>query len=479
MSLCKRVIARLDVKGSRLIKGVRFEGVRVIGDACLAATKYASEGIDEIFYSDAVASLYGRNGLAEVLRETTKEVFVPITAGGAIRSVEDGRKLLAAGADKLAINTAGVSNPKLIKDLALRFGRQCVVVSIQARRRDNKKQWDVMIESGREKANIDLIDWIKEVQDIGAGELLITSVDKDGTGSGPDNDLIEFVMPYIDVPMIFGGGYSSTIHIQDTFSTHNKLSAIALGWSLHFQKLSIADAKQSLEKSNCLTRPIPQYRNNYTSKSKKNIGIIDYGMGNVQSLINAIEELGARPILTKEPSSIEDLDLWALPGVGSFPEGMKQLERINLIEQIKERATQGLPILGICLGMQLLFKNGYEDQFCQGLGIFPGSVERLPSKDNDGSEIPWPHVGWNTISPCRSDESFHEFSQIYQYFVHGYAVRQPAENLTNVLFESTYGQQNFISGIRKDNVIGIQFHPERSGQNGLRLLSKIIQELTL
>ena len=154
MSICKRVIARLDIKGVKLIKGIRFEGVRVISNAYEAAKNYAKCGIDEIFYSDAVASLYERNGLDELLKQSCKEVFVPITAGGAIRSVQDGRKLLLSGADKLAINSAAVKNPELINDLANAFGSQCVTVSIQARRSYSSTGWDVMIESGRERSDM-------------------------------------------------------------------------------------------------------------------------------------------------------------------------------------------------------------------------------------------------------------------------------------------------------------------------------------
>ena len=214
MNLCKRVIARLDVKGTRLIKGVNFEGLRVLGDACSIAKKYAEQGVDEIFYSDAVGSLYGRNSLVEVLKATTKNVFVPITAGGAIRSVEDGRKLLAAGADKLAINTAAVNDPSLITNLALKFGRQCVVASIQARKSINADNWDVMIESGRERSGLDILEWIEKLQELGAGEILITSVDKDGTQSGPDYELYKRVYPLIKVPFIFGGGFSTVKHVN-------------------------------------------------------------------------------------------------------------------------------------------------------------------------------------------------------------------------------------------------------------------------
>ena len=216
MSSCKRIIARLDVKGKKLIKGIRFEGLRVIGDACIAAENYAKKGIDEIFYTDAVASLYGRNGLDEILRETTKKVFVPITAGGAIRCVEDARKLLAAGADKLAINSAAIKDPSLISKLSKKFGKQCVVVSIQVVYKGNSK-WEVMIESGREKTSIDLLEWINECQNLGAGEIILTSVDRDGTETGPDFSLLDKIIDNVKVPLVFGGGFASQDDLIEVF----------------------------------------------------------------------------------------------------------------------------------------------------------------------------------------------------------------------------------------------------------------------
>ena len=164
--LCKRIIARLDVKGNKLIKGIRFEGVRVLGDPNAAARKYVKDGADELLYIDAVASLYGRNSISRILKITSNEIFVPITASGGIRSVEDAKELIMAGADKIAINTAGLKDPKLIKNLVETFGSQCVVISIQARRRFGEKSWEAMTEMGREKSGKDALDWIKEVQEI-------------------------------------------------------------------------------------------------------------------------------------------------------------------------------------------------------------------------------------------------------------------------------------------------------------------------
>ena len=156
--LSKRIIARLDIKGRKLIKGIRFEGVRVVGEPNSAAIKYAKDGADEILYIDAVASLYGRNSISNILKDASNKIFIPITASGGIRSISDARKLIYAGADKIALNTAAVANPKLIKDLVETFGSQCVVISIQARKKSSEKSWEVMCEMGREKTGKDVLD---------------------------------------------------------------------------------------------------------------------------------------------------------------------------------------------------------------------------------------------------------------------------------------------------------------------------------
>ena len=474
MSLCKRVIARLDVKGTRLIKGINFEGLRVLGDACLIAKKYAEQGVDEIFYSDAVASLYGRNSLSEVLTTTTKNVFVPITAGGAIRTVEDGRNLLAAGADKLAINTAAVKNPELIKQLALKFGRQCVVVSIQARKSHIKDSWDVMIESGREKSGLDLLDWITKIQDLGAGEILITSVDKDGTNEGPDYELFQKTSSIIKVPLIFGGGVASTNHIKKIIDSNYNFSAITIGSALHHEKLFLKDVKNSYEQNNQQIRPLITLKDVPILRKKYKIAIIDYQMGNVQSLINAIEKIGGQPILTNSPQSL-DSDLWILPGVGTFPEGISQLENLDLVQAIQERHKKGLPLMGICLGMQLFFKKGFEDELSNGLSLFPGDVKKLNLTNEDQYET-WPHVGWNKIETVGEvNKDLSNFDSKFQYFVHGYAIEYNNFLEENILFKTRFGNNNFISGIMDKKTVGLQFHPERSGRVGLNLLANLVQ----
>ena len=469
MTLSKRVIARLDIKGSKLIKGISFEGVRVIGDACSIATEYGEQRIDEIFYSDAVASLYGRNGLADLLKETCKNIFVPITAGGAINSVEDGQNLLSAGADKLAINTGVVRDPTLINRLANSFGRQCVVISIQARKSIKNNNWDVMIESGRDRSKKNLINWLIEVQERGAGEIFLTSVDNDGTAKGPDLELIKMVSPHIDIPLVVGGGITKETDIQNIFTINKKISGIAIGWSFHKSKIKIKEVKSVIKKNNLFVRGTNIVEKN-TINTTKHVAVIDYSMGNVQSLCNALDKIGAKVTLTSKPDLVE-ADYWALPGVGAFPEGMKRLKEYNLIEKLKERSKKGLGIIGICLGMQLLFEESNEHVLTKGLGLIDGSAKKLPSKNNI-----LPHVGWNKLKRTSVEKNFLKNidSSFYQYFVHSFAVQSNDYSANSAIYEFDFGGNNFVAAAKKNKIIGLQFHPERSGLMGLKLLSEIL-----
>ena len=200
-----RIISRLDIKGSNLIKGVRFEGFRVIGNPQIFAQKYYEEGIDEIIYMDTVASLYNRISLYDLLEKTAKNVFIPITVGGGIRSIENVKRLLRAGADKVAINTAAVRRPKLISEVAQRFGSQCMVLSIEACKQSSG-EWEAYTDNGREHSNLEVISWAKQGAALGAGEILLSSIDRDGTCKGFDIDLVKEVSEAVSIPVIASGG---------------------------------------------------------------------------------------------------------------------------------------------------------------------------------------------------------------------------------------------------------------------------------
>lgn len=200
-----RVIPRLDIKGPNLIKGIQFDGYRVLGTADQFAELYYKEGADELIYQDVVASLYRRNSLVDIIRSTAEKVFIPLTVAGGIRSVEDIRKILRAGADKVAINTAAVENPKLISKGARVFGSQCIVSSIEAYKKDNGK-YQVWVDYGREVTDLDAIEWARQVEDLGAGEILLTSINREGMGNGYDIELVAKVASLVSIPVIACGG---------------------------------------------------------------------------------------------------------------------------------------------------------------------------------------------------------------------------------------------------------------------------------
>ena len=243
-----RLIGRLDIKGPNLIKGVHLEGLRVIGSPNEFALKYYQDGIDELIYMDTVASLYGRNNLLEFVEEVGKNVFIPITVGGGVRSHEDAYKLLRAGADKVAINTAAVANPKIIEEISKRFGSQCLVLSIEAKKID-KKKWEVYTDNGREKTGMDVIDWLKKAVPLGVGEILLTSVDQEGTTRGFDLDLVKEVKKNLSIPVIASGGMGNINHLTKLV-TDSKVDAIAMAHVLHRKVLTIPEIRKKLIKSN-------------------------------------------------------------------------------------------------------------------------------------------------------------------------------------------------------------------------------------
>lgn len=235
-----RLIARLDVKSPHLIKGVHLEGLRKVGDPQEFAQRYYAQGIDEIIYIDAVASLYERNTIVDLVRRTAADVFVPITVGGGVRSIDDARALLRSGADKIAVNTAAIKDPALIKNLAEEFGSQCVVLSVQAKRQG--AGWEAYTEQGREHSRRDALEWTSEGVDQGAGEVLLTSVDQEGTGSGFDIDLVRQVTNLVDVPVIASGGLGRPEHLKAVVADAGA-SAVAVAQVLHWNKIGLNELR--------------------------------------------------------------------------------------------------------------------------------------------------------------------------------------------------------------------------------------------
>ncbi len=242
-----RLIARLDIKGPNLIKGIHLEGLRVIGDPQDYARRYYEQGADELVYMDIVASLYERNSLHDIVRKAAHDIFVPLTVGGGIRSVDDVRQILRAGADKVAINTAAVVRPELVKDVARMFGSQCMVLSIEAKQQ-GPDQWEVYTDNGRERTGLDVVAWARQGVELGAGEILLTSVDREGTSKGFDIRLVRAVSAVVPVPVIASGGMGTAQHAIDVVQD-GLADAVAMANVLHYNRATVGGVRESLRQA--------------------------------------------------------------------------------------------------------------------------------------------------------------------------------------------------------------------------------------
>jgi cyclase len=233
-----RIIPRLDIKGPNLVKGIHFEGLRVLGKPEHFARSYYENGADELIYMDAVASLYGRNSLVEIIQRTSKEIFIPLTVGGGLRSIDDIRTVLRAGADKISINTAAVQRPELIREASRAFGSSTIVISIEAIKKPDGT-YEAYIDYGRQRTGVDAFEWAKRATELGAGELVVTSIDQDGTGKGFDLELTRKIAEAVPIPVIASGGAGTVSHIYEVI-TQGKADAVSIASILHYQHIQEA-----------------------------------------------------------------------------------------------------------------------------------------------------------------------------------------------------------------------------------------------
>jgi cyclase len=236
-----RFIPRLDIKGPNLVKGIHLEGLRVLGPPELFAGFYAEQGADEILLQDIVASLYNRNSIHEIITKIAKEVFIPITVGGGIRSLDDIRSILRAGADKVSINTAAIKNPNLVSQAAKYFGSSTIVVAIECIRHSNG-QYYCYYDNGREYSAKNVLEWAKTVEELGAGEIILTSVDKEGTGGGFDLELVNSVLDIVNIPVIIHGGAGSVDHLVELFSK-TEADSVSIASVLHYKAVQFIAEK--------------------------------------------------------------------------------------------------------------------------------------------------------------------------------------------------------------------------------------------
>lgn len=501
-----RIVARLDVKGPNVVKGIQFEALRVIGKPGDLAEQYYKQGADEVLYIDIVASLYRRANLLHIVREASKRIFVPITAGGGVRSIEDIRQLLSAGADKVAINTGAINDPSLIQQAAEMFGSQCIVVSIEAKQKGDS--WEALVDNGRQLTGRDAVEWAREAEQLGAGEILLTSVERDGTERGMNTALIRAVSSVVSIPVIAGGGVGSTEDIEAAVEAG--ANAVATATLLHYGKIGVDEIKATLRERGYPVRrvadalrveaqPDPRGRTDYNrftlrqfatpelgidtqepaheevipiKAAEADIVVINYKLNNVQSVVNALTRLGKKVAIATGPDDVSVARALVLPGVGAFAHGMAALSEAGLADAIKQKVRSGTPLLGMCLGMQLLFDESEEFGSHAGLGLLAGRVVSLPKKEDVADpDYKLPHIGWSPLIAQRDwKETFlrdvEETEEMY--FVHSF-YPEPSD-ASCILASAEYGGKRFCAIVEQGNMSATQFHPERSGEAGMRIM---------
>jgi len=250
--LNKRIIPCLDVKDGKVVKGINFVGIKDVGDPVECAKMYNEQGADEIVFLDITATYEARKTIVDIVRDTAKEVFVPLTVGGGISTIEDFSTLLRAGADKVSVNSAAIKNPDLIKEAADKFGSQCVVVAIDAKKMENGR-YNVFIAGGRIDTGIDAIEWAKKACELGAGEILLTSMDADGTKQGFDLPMLNAVCEVVNVPVIASGGCGKLEHFSEVFEKSGADAALAASL-FHYKELTVGEVKAHLKEKNIPVR---------------------------------------------------------------------------------------------------------------------------------------------------------------------------------------------------------------------------------
>lgn len=240
---CRRLIARLDIKGENVIKGIQMEGMRVIGKPSHLASRYYLDGADELLFVDTVASLYNRDNILKVVEDAANNIFIPLTVVGGVRTLENAKQLLLSGADKIGLNTAALARPSLLTEIANIFGSQCVVLSVEVKKYENN--WELLTNCGRERTGKLLGPWLESARSYGVGEIIVTSVDNDGTKNGLDLPLMSFAREHTDLPLIGCGGVASSVDLISGFN-ESQLDGIAIATALHFELFSLPQIREKI-----------------------------------------------------------------------------------------------------------------------------------------------------------------------------------------------------------------------------------------
>jgi imidazole glycerol-phosphate synthase subunit HisF len=470
--LANRIIPCLDIDAGRVVKGTEFVDIRDVGNPVELAEQYEAEGADEIVYLDITATAGQRGPMVGLVRDTVSKLGIPLTVGGGIRSVFDVQALLDAGADKTAINSAALREPQLLNEVSDRFGSQCTVLAVDVKR-DDTGGWEVYAAGGREATGRQAIAWIREAVARGAGEVLLTSMNQDGTNTGYDLPLIEVLTDELSVPVIASGGAGQLEHFGEAIQAG--ADAVLAASKFHSGSISIGGVKEYLDSIGIPVRPVssatPFVPRNEQLGSRPNIAIVDYGMGNRYSVQKALERAGADSVITGDFDELSDASGVVLPGVGAFQPAMERLREAGLDHAIRRLANLGKPILGICLGEQLLFDGSEEGEPYPGLGLIPGIIQEieLPTK---------PNIGWRTVGFTQTDPLLVGLpDNDYFYHLHQYAARPIDTTTTLASSQLPYAANpayQAVSIVRHGSVYGTQFHPEKSSVAGQRLLRNFV-----
>jgi cyclase len=472
----KRVIPCFDMQDGRVVKGQHFTDMQDAGDPVSLARQYEAGGADELIFLDITATTEKRATVTDLARSISEAAFIPFTIGGGIRSVADAQAVLDSGADKVAVNSAALKRPELVTELAQHIGQQSVVVAIDAKRSPHGTTWEAYAAGGKQATGKDAIAWAKEAVERGAGEILFTSMDRDGTNDGYDLEVQQKVAQVVNVPIIASGGAG---RVEDCSAVIQEgMADAALCASIfHRGEVSVADVKDHFMEQGIPIRPIDDrtitdYQVVETTEAKPRIAIIDYGMGNRLSVASALTLVGGEAVITNDPEEIAAADGIVLPGVGSFPAAMEHLEEQNLIDPLNAFRLSGKPVLGICLGAQLLFESSEEHTATKGLGWIGGNVTRINSAVS-------PNIGWRYVDlPRPSALTQNIDSGDLFYHAHQFAAqpnpRDRVKGLTR-LGRTTAGQASWAVGIVNHGALyGTQFHPEKSSYSGLGVLKNYV-----
>lgn len=456
----KRIIAKLEVKSDSVIKGVHFEGLKKIGDPVKLAKLYSNLNIDEFMYVDTVASLYGRNNLTDIVKKTAKELDLPLTVEGGIKSISDISTLLASGAEKVAINTGAVDDRSLLSKAVEVFGSQCIVSSIYVKYAQKKGKWYIWTDNARVATEIELSEWLAYVQACGVGEIVINSIDNDGLMKGFDYKLLSYIAGKITVPLIFCGGCSSMDEANEVLK-NNEVDAISMSSILHEKRNELVGVYQ---------KPVCTETTKNREFCNLQVAIIDMNISNIFSAVNSFAREGATVTVINSKVDLKPYDLVVLPGSGSFPSGMSHLTETGLDSSIKNYESNGGLLFGICLGSQLLMKSSGEIKQTQGLGLVPGTVKPLPEL---GEDIKTPFVGWSGVlqnKVLNRQEAFRRKEEKY-YFTHSWYVDIDDQyKISEVCLKNS----RYTAMYYYKNIIGCQFHPEKSKEYGKELIKEIL-----